>query len=107
MSEPVCRPGSVTPLTLTCWYSPGIASDLLFYLSWFLISSGFFSPSGGTETELDSITGVLRGQPGQVRKSIADEDDVLALVAVWDGLIPSMRTSGRKVDTGHLSRSGR
>ena len=50
--SPACRPGSVTPLAVTCGYSPGILSELLFYLSRLLISSCVFSPSRGTETEL-------------------------------------------------------
>ncbi len=50
-----CRPGSVTPRTLTCYYSPGMPPELLVYLSWVLISSGVFSPSGGKETELAKV----------------------------------------------------
>jgi hypothetical protein len=38
--------------TVTCSHSPAMPPELLFYLSWVLISSGAFSPSSGTETEL-------------------------------------------------------
>ena len=46
--------------------------ELLFYLSWLLISFGFFPASGGTETELaDRKDGVI------------DVGDVLVLVGLY------------------------
>lgn len=53
--EPACRPGSVTPLSVTWRDSPETLADLRFNLSWLLISSCVFSHSGGTETELADL----------------------------------------------------
>jgi hypothetical protein len=53
--EPACRPGSVTPLSVTWEHSPGMSVDLRFHLSPLLISSRVFSRSGGTETELADL----------------------------------------------------
>ena len=60
-AESTCRPGSVTPASVTWHYSPGKPNDLLFHLSSPLISSRRFSCSGGTETELAR----LAWEPGQ------------------------------------------
>ncbi len=53
--ESACRPGSVTPLSVTWRDSPETLADLRFNLSWLLISSCVFSHSGGTETELADL----------------------------------------------------
>jgi hypothetical protein len=54
-AESACRPGSVTPLSVTWRDSPETLADLRFNLSWLLISSCVFSRSGGTETELADL----------------------------------------------------
>ncbi len=55
VGEPACRPGSVTPLSVTWQHSPETLADLRLHLSWLLISSYVFSRSGGTETELADL----------------------------------------------------
>jgi hypothetical protein len=49
--EPACRPGSVTPLSVTWQHSPEMLAGLAFYLSRLLISSCVFSRSGRFQAE--------------------------------------------------------
>ena len=84
--ESACRPGSVTAPPVTCGHSPAMPLELLFYLSWLLISFGFFPASGGTETELaDQNDGVI------------DVGDVLVLVGLYAPLpdCQAIKATGR------------